>query len=265
MNNQHHSPSDKNNIYFDIQADMGFTKHMGGRRATEELLEMCHIQAGQYILEVGCGIGRTSCYIAKERGCRVMGVDISGAMVERAKQRAKRQGLETHQVEFRVADAQSLPFDDGVFDAVIDESVTAFVKDKQQAISEYVRVTKPGGYVGLNEVIWAKTPSPELIEYVSFIMAGADFLPSHGWKELFEGAGLQAIEVRNYEFNRRRQYIDELRQLDLREYATTWYRFLTQSITNPAYRAFIKDVMSAPKNISRFTACIGHGMFVGRK
>ncbi len=264
MAKRNQSTPDEKTLYFDVQADFGITKHMGGLKSTQELLALCHIQEGQLVLEVGCGIGNTACYLAKNYGCRVIGIDISERMVARSKDRAKRKRLETS-VEFRVADAQHLPFEDGLFDAVISESVTAFVEDKQQAVCEYRRVVKPGGYVGLNEVTWSKTPAPELVNYISFIMAGADFLPSESWRQLLERSGLREVEVRNYRFHACRQFLEESRQLDVREYFRAWVRFLTQSRANPAYRRFAKEVLSSPKNIFRFLRCIGYGIYVGRK
>ena len=145
--------------FFDFAAEVGLTKHLGGLEATEELIELCHIGEGKYVLDVGCGAGVTPCFIAKRYGCRVVGVDISERMVERSRERAQREAV-ADRVEFRVADAQDLPFDDNLFDAVTTESVTAFPEDKQRAVNEYVRVTKPGGYVGLNESTWLKVPPP---------------------------------------------------------------------------------------------------------
>jgi ubiquinone/menaquinone biosynthesis C-methylase UbiE len=104
-------------------------------------------------------------------------------MVAHAAERVKKRGIHTR-VECKVADAQQLPFEEAQFDAVIDESVTAFVVDKKNAISEYIRVSKQGGYIGLNEVAWIKTPPPDLAQYITLIMAGADFLTSEGWKAL---------------------------------------------------------------------------------
>ena len=69
--------------FFDFAAEIGLTKHMGGLKATEELIELCRIGEGSYVLDVGCGAGQTACYIAKTHGCSVMGVDISERMVER--------------------------------------------------------------------------------------------------------------------------------------------------------------------------------------
>jgi ubiquinone/menaquinone biosynthesis C-methylase UbiE len=136
--------------FFDFAAKVDITKHIGSLEATQALIELCHIGEGKYVLDVGCGVGVTPCSIARRYGCRVVGVDILEGMIERSKERAKREGV-MDRVEFRVADAQDLPFEDDLFDAVITESVTAFPEDKQKAVNEYVRVAKPGGYVGLSE------------------------------------------------------------------------------------------------------------------
>lgn len=257
------SPTEKA-LYFELQADFGITKHLGGLRATRELVELCNIGKGNYILEVGCGIGTTPCYIAEKYGSRVVGIDISERMIERSKERAKRKGLESI-VEFRVADAQNLPFKDDIFDAVICESVTAFVEDKPRAIREYVRVTKPQGFVGLNECIWVKTPPSELVGYISRIMAGAEFQTSEGWKELLVEAGLKDIEVRTYRLNALNQFIEEIKQLDFRDYASAWYRFFSQGLVNPTYRRFAKEVLSNPKNIFKLFKYLGCGIYVGKK
>lgn len=181
---------DPESSYFEVQAYWGMTKHMGGLKATEQLVELCHINQDIYVLVVGCGVGVTPCYLAKRYGCRVIGVDLSTKMVERSRERAKREGIE-NKAEFRMADAQNLPFEDATFDAVICESVNAFIENKPRALSEYVRVIKPRGYVGLNEVTWLKAPPQELAAYLYRIM-GAEFLTcNNGWKELLEGSGLR--------------------------------------------------------------------------
>jgi cyclopropane fatty-acyl-phospholipid synthase-like methyltransferase len=60
--------------FFDFAAEVGLTKHIGGVEATEALIELCHIDRGKYVLDVGSGVGVTPCYIAKRIGCRVVGV-----------------------------------------------------------------------------------------------------------------------------------------------------------------------------------------------
>ena len=51
--------------YFEFIADLGMTKHYGSMEATRELVEMCRIGDGKYVLDVGCGVGATPCYLAK--------------------------------------------------------------------------------------------------------------------------------------------------------------------------------------------------------
>ena len=85
--------SELGKFYFKWQAYWGCTKHGGGLKATKELVELCRINKGKYVLDVGCGVGMTACYIAKRHGCKVVGVDISERMIAQVKERAKREGV----------------------------------------------------------------------------------------------------------------------------------------------------------------------------
>ena len=80
--------------YFELQAYTGATKHMGGLKSTNELLELCHMAEGKHVLEVGCGVGATAVYIAKKYGGKVVGVDLRETMVDQARARAKRESVE---------------------------------------------------------------------------------------------------------------------------------------------------------------------------
>ena len=185
--------------FFDFAAEVGLTKHIGGVEATEALVRLCHLDKDTYVLDVGCGVGVTPCFLAKTVGCRVMGVDISPRMVERAQERARREKV-TELVSFRVADAQDLPFEDGSFDAVITKSVTAFPEDKQKAVNEYARATRPGGYIGLNESTWLKVPPlPEIVTWAGQDL-GANVKPltPGEWKGLLERAGLTGITAETF-------------------------------------------------------------------
>jgi len=250
--------------YFELQAYWGMTKHMGGLKATRELIELCHMNKGKYVLVVGCGVGITPCYLAKRCGCRVVGVDLSERMIDRSNERAKREGVEDR-VEFRLADGQNLPFTDALFDAVICESVNAFIEDKQRAASEYVRLIKPGGYVGLNECTWIKAPPPELAEYLSRTM-GAEFPTSdNGWEELLEGSGLTETVAGIYKTNALGQWINEVRQIELLDFLRAWYRFLSLFIRSSACRRFAREALTMPKSIFGLFKYFGYGIYVARK
>jgi SAM-dependent methyltransferase len=252
--------------FFDFAAQVGLTKHLGSVEATEQLVELCHIGDGAYVLDVGCGAGVTPVCLAQQHGCRVVGVDISEAMIERSQERASREGV-VDRAEFRVADAQDLPFEDGLFDAVITESVTAFPEDKQKAVDEYARVTRPGGYVGLNESTWLKVPPPpEMVAWASQDLgASVEPLTSAQWVGLLEGAGLSDIIARVSDVNVRDEARGILRRYGLGGMLRVMGRTLSLYARNPAYRSFVKGVRQdgvAPDKLDEY---FGYGLYVGRK
>jgi len=251
--------------YFELQAYWGVSKpHMGGLKATKELIELCHIDENKYVLDVGCGVGVTPCYIAKKYGCRVVGVDISEKMLSMARERAKRKRA-GNRIKFMAADAQNLPFRSNLFDAVISESVNAFVKDKKKAISEYIRVTKPGGYLGLNEATWIKEQPPaDFVEYLSRI-TGAKFETSDNWKKLLGKSGLKNIEVKTYKINALSQFINEIKYIGLGDILRGWYKFLSLGIKSSAFREYLKEAWPPKSVFKNFFKYFGYGIYVGRK
>ena len=245
---------------YKLVAYVGFRKyfHLGGLEATRELVESCHIDGDKYVLDVGCASGKTACYIAKNYGCNVVGVDILKRMIDRSNERAKREGVDDR-VIFLVADAQNLPFEDNLFDVVIGEFITALLDDKHIGANEYLRVTKPGGYVGLNEATWIKTPPPtEVVDYLSHIFGVNGKIPnSEGWEKLLVGAGLRDIVVRNYKatvLSEKREY--------LKDFLRVGYKALYLYIKSSTFRRFIKEARSIPKP---FLEYFGYGIYVGRK
>jgi ubiquinone/menaquinone biosynthesis C-methylase UbiE len=251
--------------YFGVQAYWGATRHFGGLNATEELAEACHINNDAYVLDVGCGIGQTACHLAKRYGCRVAGVDLSEEMIDLSRKRASREGV-ADRLEFRTADAQRLPFEGGLFDVVICESVTAFLSDPQKGAREYVRVAKPRGYVGLNEGTWIRTPPPtELVAFIDRTMAKATFLTSDEWGELMANAGLTDVVARTHTLTALRQWINEIRGLGFKDLGRGWGRFLSLYIKSPAFRKYAKEITPSYAIIKSLFAYLGFGIYVGRK
>jgi arsenite methyltransferase len=252
--------------FFDFAAEVGLTKHIGGIKATEELIQTCHITKDSYVLDVGCGAGVTPCFLAKRVGCKVVGVDIVERMIDRSWQKAKKEKI-MDKVDFRVADAQDLPFEDNLFEAVITESVTAFPEDKQKAVNEYTRVTKPGGYVGLNESTWLKVPPPpEAIAWVSQDL-GTNAMPltPDGWLELLENAGLQVVSKQINKIDPKGESRGILQRYGCGGMLLVLFRMLSLFARNPAYRKFVRKVQKEgvlPENIDEY---FGYGVFVGRK
>jgi arsenite methyltransferase len=245
---------------YQLVADVGFRRHfhLGGLQATRKLLARCPLDASTYVLDVGCASGRTACYIAKQYGCRVVGVDLLERMIERADERAVREGVRDW-VSFRLADAQALPFEDDVFDLVLGEFITGLLEDKRRALAGYVRVVKPGGCVALNEATWTQTPPPEeLVEYLAGVFGvQGEILDAEGWVELLQAAGLRDVESTVHRAGALSNSLE-----DIVDVLRVGHRVLYQYLRSAAFRRFIRETLSVPKNLLDY---FGYGIYVGRK
>jgi ubiquinone/menaquinone biosynthesis C-methylase UbiE len=109
----------------------------------EAMCDAGDLRAGERVLDVGCGSG-TAALVAARRYCQVTGIDYVTSLLDRARMRAAAESLEA---EFLEADAQHLPFEDNIFDAVLSVYGVQFAPDQQRAARELVRVTSPGGRI----------------------------------------------------------------------------------------------------------------------
>src|SRR5882757_1355799 len=112
---------------------------------SELLAREIDVHWGDRVLDVAAGTGNTALAAAR-RGARVTASDFSATMLERAAQRAAVEGLE---IEIEVADAQRLPFPDDMFDVVLSTFGVMYAPDQQRTADELIRVTTPGGRIGL--------------------------------------------------------------------------------------------------------------------
>lgn len=102
------------------------------------------------ILDVGCGTGMITLPLA-ELGHSVTGIDLSEGMLRIAKEKASNFNLA---VEFKLGDAENLPFEDELFDVVINRHLLWTLPDPEKAISGWKRVLKPGGKVMILDGNW---------------------------------------------------------------------------------------------------------------
>jgi len=121
----------------------------------EELLNWAGVSQAEQILDVGCGIGGSSLYLAQKFQARAMGMTLSPVQASRASIRALAAGLAT-EVEFQVADALDMPFADDRFDFVWSMESGEHMPDKQKFLGECYRVLKPGG--SLVMATWCHRP-----------------------------------------------------------------------------------------------------------
>ena len=115
------------------------------------LVDALDIAPDALVLDVAAGTGNAS-IPAAQRGARVIASDLTPELLESGRGRAEAQGLELEWIE---ADAEQLPFDDGMFDVVLSAIGVMFAPHHQQAADELVRVCAPGGKLGL--LSWTPT------------------------------------------------------------------------------------------------------------
>lgn len=111
----------------------------------ETLVEAVGLRAGARVLDVATGTGHVAIAAAR-RFCEVTGIDYVPALVESAQRRARAEALD---MDFRVADAENLPFEDDTFDYVLSAIGVMFTADHQRAADELVRVCRPGGRIAI--------------------------------------------------------------------------------------------------------------------
>ena len=100
---------------------------------------------GERILDLATGTGWTSRLVAR-RGATVVGADIAEGLLDAARAQAAAEGLA---IDYRVGDAEQLPFADGAFDAVISTCGVMFASRPEAAAAELARVVRPGGRIAL--------------------------------------------------------------------------------------------------------------------
>jgi SAM-dependent methyltransferase len=120
----------------------------------EHCVERLRPAPGEYTLDLATGTGWTSRRLASW-GARAIGVDISEGMLNAAKEIAAQRNLD---IEYRVADAESLPFADGEFDAVISTFGAMFAPDREAVASELARVCRKGGRLAM--LCWTPESGP---------------------------------------------------------------------------------------------------------
>ena len=141
--------------------DERFDANMAGYE--RQLLAAAAISAGESVLDIGCGTGpttRDAAHLAVDG--RVVGIDLSPAMIARAWQRTRDQELRN--VDFILGDAQIYPFDAGSIDVAVSRMGTLFFGDPAMAFHNIRRALRPGGRLAV--LVWQAATANEWIQEI---------------------------------------------------------------------------------------------------
>lgn len=129
-------------------------------RLITRLVAFADVPRGARVLDVGCGLGGSSLWLARHRGCSVLGITLSPVQAALATEQARKQGL-TEQVSFEVRDANCLALPPGSFDALWIIECSEHLEDKARFFAECARLLRPGGALALCAWLAADDPAPE--------------------------------------------------------------------------------------------------------
>jgi SAM-dependent methyltransferase len=159
-------------------------------------IALLELQAGETVLDLGSGAGIDAFLAAEEvgPGGRVIGVDMTPQMLERARNNAASMGRAN--VEFREGRLEALPVEDGSVDAVTSNCVINLVPDKAAVFAEVARVLKPGGRMVVSDIV-LDAPLPEAVkaDIAAWVGCISGAMRREEYTALVEGAGLGSVEI----------------------------------------------------------------------
>jgi ubiquinone/menaquinone biosynthesis C-methylase UbiE len=177
---------------------LGDSFHPGGTRLTDRLGELLDLRPGMLVLDVAAGRGTSALHLASARGCEVVGIDLSITNVTAATAAAAEHGLHGR-VRFLDGDAERLPVEAAGVDAVLCECAYCTFPDKAAAAAEFHRVLRPGGLIGISDLVRRGPLPADLQDLFAWVACVADALPVEGYIEHLAAAGIEVDHIESHD------------------------------------------------------------------
>ena len=159
-------------------------------------LQFAGVKPGQTVLDIGSGAG-IDCFLAADKvgpKGRVIGLDMTPAMIEKARAIAKERGYLN--VEFRLGRADQMPVDNASVDWIISNCVINLAPDKPAVFREAFRVLKPGGELSISDIVLGADLPPEILNsYEAYVGCVAGAIREEAYLEAMRQAGFVDVKV----------------------------------------------------------------------
>jgi ubiquinone/menaquinone biosynthesis C-methylase UbiE len=165
----------------------------GGEELYRQIALLTDMGEGDEVLAVACGRGVSLEYFVREYGVHGAGVDSDQGKIQQAEDRVRESGI-GGQVQFQSGRSDKLPYRDAIFDISIGELGLASHCDAGDAVEELVRVTKPGGFVVLVQLVW-KAPVDEVRQLVLAQHLGTRPMMLVEWKRRLKALDVSEIHT----------------------------------------------------------------------
>lgn len=170
--------------------------HFGAVAANEALASLAGIERNCHVLDVCCGMGGSSRYLAHNYDCRVTGIDLAESRIDGATRLTNMTGLDDR-VEFRNANALDMPFADATFDVVISQEAFCHVPDKDRLIAQCARVLKPGGRIVFTDILVTASTREQTRARLQQEMTFQELGSAQSYRHALEREGCRVLEHRD--------------------------------------------------------------------
>jgi len=169
----------------------------GGKQTTEEFVKELNLKPGMRVLDIGCGIGGSAFYMARNFGAEVLGIDLSNNMLDIANERKMEMEENIrNSVSFRYLDATTAVFPANSFDVVYSRDAIMHILDKEPLYERILTWLRPGGQLLVSEYIHGRNYPDLSQEYLDYLeVRGYQLLPVQQYGKMLTRVGYKHVKA----------------------------------------------------------------------